>query len=312
MEAFTLYAVQIGSTTIDQITSQNIDPGLQEMLVSGDSTINNEHVSVSSQVPIVTFSTTDIDAILAAGSATVNGYPIDEANDSNAVKLWFRKRGMGATYVAGSVHLRATVNLGVLVPVSLRASHGDTPAEIECALTVVSDSGANQPVYFELVADPSLSPAIASVFTVGPWWVNGTQYDDIQDFNLEFGINVATPSGSGVIYPTGAYIASRAPTMTCTMLQLGRLDEATGLGALGVVRSGVTRAFLRKKVLGAALVPDATAEHIKFDVAEGRISPQNINAAHQSDAMVGLVVTPTWNGSNDPIAYTADVAVSGA
>ncbi|KPL06084.1 hypothetical protein AMJ85_10710 [candidate division BRC1 bacterium SM23_51] len=104
----------------------------------------------------------------------------------------------------------------------------------------------------------------------------------------------------------------REASMRCTSLDMPLLDETLGLSIAGKARTGITRAFLRKKALGGGLVPDATAEHVKLEVAEGRINPQEFGGDHQGQATLGLQVTPTYDGVNAPITYVKNVAVSGA
>ncbi len=307
-DVYGLYAVSIGSTVIRQITNQAFDPAVQEMLVSGSGQIDAEHASVSSQVAMMRFTTTELD--VAIGAAGVIGLKIDEANDSNQMVFQFRRRAQGSTYASGSVNVKMTVKLGLLMPVTVNAAQGDTPASIEYLLVCIYD-GTNDPIIIE--DDAALvdkTPAISKVWTVGPWYVNGNLVDIIQDFTMNFGINHQAPLGSGNVWPTLAYIQSRNPSMTCTGLDLAPAIEDIGL--LGVARSGITRAFLRKKAQGAANVAANVAEHIRFEVAEGRITTQNASVDHQDDANLGLLVTPTFDGTNAPIVVNTASVISGS
>lgn len=307
INVYSPYAVAIGAATvIRQITNVALDPAVQEMLVSGSGRIDPEHASVASQIPMMRFTTTAIKtAIDAAG---VSGLKIDQTNDTNQMIFQFQRRAQGGTFDTGSSHTKLTIKRGLLKPVTVNASQGDTPATIEYELVCLYD-GANAPVIIE--TDQALvdkSPAISDVWTVGPWWVNAALVDGIQDFTMNFGINHNAPLGSGEVWSQLAYIQSRAASMTCTSLDTSPIVSAVGL--LGIARSGSTRAFLRKKAQGGANVLDATAEHIRFDVAEGRITTQNYGSDHQGDATIGLLVTPTFNGTNDPIAVNTAAAVA--
>ena len=308
-DIYTLYALRIGATVIDQILSQNIDPGLTEMMVSGDSSLDNEHVSASAQTATIRFRTTAIAEVLDAVS--VSGLVIDEGNDSNGIDLWFRKRAMGGGFEAGE-DLLMVVNLGILVPVTLTANHPEQ-AEIECMLHLVWDGTNNPIVITKDQTVPNLSPSITAIHTIGPWWVNNTQLLGMRSFGVNFGLNVATKSSDGDVWPRSAHIESRGASMTGTSSDLAILDDATGLGIMGIVQSGGAtgiRTFLRKKEQGAGVLADNVAEHIRFSVAEGRVSPQEFGGEHQADAVTGILVTPSYDGSNQPIVYTKNVAVS--
>ncbi len=304
-DVYTLYALQIGTTVIDQIRSQTIDPGLTEMLESGDSSLDNLHVSVNNQSPTITFSTTALKKALDV--CGVAGLLIDEAGSSNGIDLFFRKRAMGGGYAAGSSHLKLTVNLGVLIPTTLPATHPEA-GSVEFMLYVVWD-GTNNPILIDKDQSVSLSLAFSAIHTIGPWWINGVQLLGMTSMGVDFGLTVETKASDGEVWPRSAHIISRGASMTGTTRDLAVLDRTASLGILGVARSAQTRAFLRKKAAGAALVEDATAEHIRFDINAGRISPQQITGEHQADASTGILVTPIYDGSNAPIVYAADVAV---
>lgn len=309
--SYSLYAVKIGTSAILQVAEQSVDPGITEMLVSADGVIYNEHASIVSVRPIVRFSTTQISAALDICGVT--GLVIDEAGSSNGVTLFFAQRDTGTGYTAGATHMAVGVALGLMYPTNLRASHEATdPASVEFALAAIGVSAVLAPLSIDKnQALVDLSPVISEVYTAGPWYVNGTVVADIQEFNLDFGITVASPSGSGNVWPTDAYFNEINPTMTCGCLDLPVLDDTLGVGALGVARTGITRAFLKKKAQGAANVADVTAEHIKFELAEGRINPGTFQGSHRGDAMTGLQVTSTWNGTLAPLAYTKEVAIAG-
>jgi hypothetical protein len=311
-DTYSLYAVAVGSSVIRQITDQRVDPGIMEMLVSGDGTIDNEHASIVGIRPILRFTTSGISQAL--NIAGVSGLVIDQAGSSNGVDLYFAKRAMGSGFASGSVHIKLEVDLGLLYPVSLRATHeANDPATIEYGLAAVGVDAANAPLSCAKGQSlGALAPAISEVYTVGPWWVNGTQVASVQEFGVDFGLEVASPSGSGAVWPTSAFFRRRAAGMTCTSHDLPILDDTAGISIQGKARSGVTRAFLTQKKQGVANWADAEAKHIKFELAEGRINPDPFGGAHQDDALAALRVTSTWNGANAPIAYTNNVAISGS
>jgi hypothetical protein len=161
------------------------------------------------------------------------------------------------------------------------------------------------------VALPAITPATTEIFGVGPVYVNGSVIDDIQSFNFETGYELEHTQGSSNIYPTLAYLVSRAMALTADILDLSQFDDAAGTGALGVIRSGVTRFFLRKRASGSTYELDATAVHIMFAVDEGAIRPGPFGAANQQNATAQIKATPTWDGTGTPVTVSTAAAVSG-
>ncbi|KPL05255.1 hypothetical protein AMJ85_12030 [candidate division BRC1 bacterium SM23_51] len=191
--AYTLYAIAVGTDVIKQISSCRIDPGIQEMLVSGDSSLDNEHASLQTQEPIVRFTTTAITAALDL--LGVGGLVIDEAGESNGVDLYFRRRAMGAGIADGDSHVKLTVNLGLMYPRILNVTHGGDPASIDGELACIYD-GTNYPIVIaknQALAD--LSPAINEVYTIGPWWVNDVRIALVQDLTVDFGLQTQAVHG---------------------------------------------------------------------------------------------------------------------
>jgi hypothetical protein len=305
---WTIYAVQIGSTVIDQIESQGIDPAIEQILMNTGGGVFPRFSAVTRQVPMIRFSTTKIDAALTA--IGMGGLVIDQAGSTNGVTVFFRKRVIGAGFAAGSSHLKAYVNLGLMTWGAVRASAGGN-AVIDVELTCLWDE-TNSPIVTTIAAADALTPTVADVFTVGPWWVNTTALgDDIVDFTLNGGFEIGTVGHN--VWPTNAHIRQQRPSMQCTSLDAGALKEASGgMGLAGKTRTGNTRAFLRKRIKGLQCELDAAEKHIEFDVAEGRIHIDDLTGNTDGDAAIQIVVTPNSDdGSNDPIAYTPLHVITG-
>jgi hypothetical protein len=309
MNTWKLYAMGYGAAgKIAAIQRYGFDPGITERSISADGSIDVTHKSIVSQSPIIRLSTTNIAQALTIMG--VGGIAIDETGASNHVDLYYAKRAVLGGIEAGSVHIKATVNLGLMYPVSITAGHqADDPATLEYMIVVTHDGSVNDPmVFLASQAVPDLTPTVANVHTCGPWYVNGSLLDQIQSTKINFGLNPQLVSGSGQVWPRAAEIISRDASATCTTQDMAILAT---LGIDGVPRSSTTKCFLRKVEQNAKLIADNVEEHIKFEMAEGMIRlDDDVSVEQGQPASAGVRMSPTYNDSLDPIAYANNVVIS--
>lgn len=305
--AYALAAVRINAGTpiiIDQIQDQSLDPGVEELLEGGGGSIDAEHLSVARQKPIMSFTTTALKTSL--GACALGGLIISAAASNTPIEFHFRKRSSGSGFEGASAHLRLRMTMGFMYITGVRANHPNA-AQATFAVVAIYD-GTNNPL--TIVKDqtlPSLTSPDDGIWTAGPVYINGTLYDnDIQSFSLTPNLQLGYIEGAGKTWPVGVHIQSRDASMEIGMGDVVLADDATGLGSIGVARSGVTRAFLRKKAAGAALEADDATKAIRFDMPEGRIRSTRVGGGHQGDVGLSVVCRATWDGSNDPIVIATE------
>jgi hypothetical protein len=312
-DAYALSAVRIDKTAdviIDQITDQNLDPGVEELLEGGGGAIDGEHLSVSRQRPIITFTTTALETAL--GTCGLGGLVLDDGETTGLIEFHFRKRLMGSTFAGASSHLILTVKYGFMYITGVRATHPNA-AQATFAVVAIYDGTNNPLTIVKAQTLPTLTSPADGIWTAGPVYINATKYDnDIRDFSLTPNINLGYVEGAGNVWPVSTYMQSRDAQMEFGMGDLALLDDATGLGSLGVIQSGVTRAYLRKKIAGAGVVADNVASHIQFGMAEGRIRATQAGGAHQGDVAMTVNCRATWDGTNDPIAIAVGETIDAA
>ncbi len=308
--AYALAAVRINAGTpiiIDQIQNQNLAPGVEELLEGGGGSIDAEHLSVSSQKAIISFATTALKTSL--GACGLGGLVIASSASNSPIEFHFRKRSRGSGFEGSGHDIRLRMTLGFMYITGVSGNHPNA-AQATFAVVAIYDGTNNPLTIVKAQTLPSLTSPDDGIWTVGPVYVNDTLYDnDIQSFSLTPNIQLGYVQGAGKIWPVNLHIVSRDAIMEFGMGDLALADDATGLGSLGVARSGVTRAFLRKKAAGAALIADNVANHIRFDIPGGRIKMTGMGGAHQGDVALTVNCRATYDGSNDPIAIAVDQLV---
>lgn len=296
----------ISAVSITGITDVRFSSNLSEVVQSTDGSLDPRFAAAMTQVSRIRFRTNDIRGALDV--AGFNGMDISgDAGLSDTLQFNFKKRAPGGTFVGEEGFVIGMV-AGILIPIQCRVSHGQI-AEIEMEAIPVYD-GVNVPFILELAAASTVGNTPTRLWTVGPWYINGVLLEGIRDFTINFGLDVELLEADGMPWPSRVAIKQRRPSFECSTYHLDQVDKDT-LAMIGQARGAgvVTRAFLRRKLEGGANTADGTIGHIRFDVAEGRISMQDLGSGHPESAMCRIGVTPTKTGSTDSIAVNTNVVI---
>lgn len=297
----TLYAVNTGTVLIDQIVAQNLDPALNFERASGDGDPRVKHISLMGGKPVIGLTSLALARTLAALGAT--GVAI--AGGANDAEFFLQKMLQDGTREGTLKHEKWTVNAGLFVPRSLRATH-DSFAEIECECHARYD-GTNLPVAVTALQSLAGSPAADEYFTVGPVKINGVDLGQVEEITVDFGLEVISRASDGNIWPTEMAIGAIAPEVTIRGLDANVLATF----GLGGTAQGVTDSVLyfRKKVEGGANEPDASAVHIAISIAKGNISVESVGGANNDPAESVLKITPVHDGANEVLAISTGSAI---
>lgn len=303
MSFFTLTAIEIGSTVISRITSQNIAPAIQKTLAKAAGLPDNTFVAVSAMAPIITFATTEVKQMLDL--AGMDGLLIDESVSFNGITLWLRQRLKGGVFASDTgTSIKVFINDAMLVPASCPSAIGQD-ATIEMQVMPIFD-GTNPPMLVTDATDftPTFATSDPDHWTIGKSWVDGKLVDFVETININFGLGIDRRTPPGTVYPTWIGIVSRDPSIIIQTNDLkhigtvaagvvgGGVDLSPDNGLEGIALSGTTRVFLQKRIPGGLLVADATASHISFQVNDGHVEYQDITGQGGDHAGVGMVVTP--------------------
>jgi len=331
MALYTLYGISYGATggaKFVQVQSQRMNSAIQHLLEAGDGSVDAKHISVSEQKPTITFTSTDIKGVLdmfnTVPLSVWDGKAIQASPTTDGpLTLYFRKRGVGAAFLGTLSHVAVAVTAGLMRVTGIRATHPQA-ATIDVEVTVVWDGSANDPVTIQRLQNlPALDPTANVIWTLGPWKMQGVFIPDFTDMTIDIGSQVETVAADGNIWPTHAHISQRRPTISGTTLRADIIDKAdgfdqigaggqgpAGFGILGVERTAATEIYLRKKLAGGGVVPDATAEHIKFAVNKGRMIWTDASAQTGQNAALSVQIMPIFDGTNAIIVVSTAVAIA--
>ena len=124
-ELLLLHAVNINGAPdviIGGITNQNLDAGLNNLLLNSDGDVDPTFISTFEQQARLEFTTRSIAAALA--QCGIGGLAVNAAN-ANPLDFHFQRAAEGGARQGAGSHLRLTMNEGMLIPTRLAARQGD-------------------------------------------------------------------------------------------------------------------------------------------------------------------------------------------
>jgi hypothetical protein len=279
------------SAWINQIKSESPDSGIKLFEEASGSEIDRMFVADQSIEPTVKLDTTD----LALGTTVGNSHvQINAGSGTPGFTLYGRYFPTGSVPdpIANSTHMTLVVSDGILVPVSISASHNSIATFsllVHATLGTGGSSGATPFVYTLNQAIPSGSTATVNQYTVGAVKYDSTLLTGIEDIRVNFGIKVAKEGSDGEVYPSFAGVMMRMNTIEFTTADpqlMATIGDAYALSSSFAV-------YFRKILFGGTRVPAATATHIKVSGTTGMIKPGGVSLAHQKPGTATFTYSPT-------------------
>jgi len=265
MNAYTIYAVNLGGDLISGCSDQAFDMGLVESIVKGDGSPYPTHIAPMEQRPSITFSTTELAALLT--KIGVLGWTIDSPVILYCQKLSDTGRS------AGSDHVVLTVNAGVVIPVQITASQGQGGEARMSARIVPTWDGTNIPIIPSTGALAG-TPAVGSVYTVGPVKINGSWPGGVQSINVNFGITDQSMMADGEGWARNNFRIGMDPII---MIDTTEATSLYTLGMAGTAAASTTAVFFtRIKGSDQSMRYAANeSQHVSI-AAQGRVSVRTI------------------------------------
>lgn len=114
-------------------------------------------------------------------------------------------------------------------------------------------------------------------------------------------------SAPGHVHPLFTAVQEQKPTFNFQTSELDTLLAAVGIGGATVANADL----YQKLATTTGSVARATTSHARLRIAEGVIYWTSIRMAHNQVATADVIVAANYDGSNNPIAASGTVALSG-
>lgn len=276
-----------------------LSTGLQKLIEGSSGQVDDTHVSILSQSPMLTIGTKSLKAGL-----TAIGYAGAQITNADAYLQQLAKYG---TREATGVRIRMAS--GLAVPRRLSASQG-AKAMLEYELLGLSADGATAIVTAATGEAIPAGGTVSEAFTLGPVSLNGTDYE-VESVDIEFGLVAAAEACSGQVYPTFASVMERHTVLRIGVLDLDAVDafDASGVWAEA---QGVTDSliYFRQKEAGAGNWADNQSKHVKITCDDGLIEFGGCEPTHGGRTVFNLIYTPIYDGTNLPLVIATDQQIT--
>jgi len=279
--------------------------GLEFQHLFGDGQLDPTFAALLDALPVVTFATYDVGALLALNS---NKFLIEGVSMSQAFNAYFRNQTADGT--VASTGDKYSLTNGIVIPTRLAAGH-KAIAVMECV--AIGRSGDKTTAALSRTADQNVpSVTTGSRYLAGKCEANGTQVNEIQMIEVMPNIQLRGPlGGDGQPYADHVGIDGRQPTISIVSQDLdaaATLDVSTGLRQTATD----SEVYFRKIDGSGTRVAAGTAEHIKLTIP-GNDSPMWIEElATAQGQVVGVSINyaPIWDTSNQIVSISAASAIS--
>lgn len=306
MNVFTNGFLNINGSAFLPVQSISFDPRVEKFAAGTAGAVDISHKSTQRTIPVCRVTTHAV----AAGLGVVGfaGLAITTVAD-----IFFQSVVSPATHGGTTTNRKLTINEGLLVPRSIRAGK-DSLAEYEFEIFAVFD-GTNNPAVSAIDQSmPSGSQILTEAFVAGTCVIPGigaaaADVDvEVQEMNLDFGIQEFTAGINGEAFARHASIMAREVELELTTLDLEACHYA---GNVGQAVDDIL-VYLRKVDNKALRVADATAEHIEIAFAESHVSSGSEESSQGSEATGRILVSPIWDGTNAVAVIDTTAAYNGA
>lgn len=296
------HAVSINSTYYSGIVGYSVNPNTEKAILHHDGLVDPVYACALNQKPEISIRSVDLANVLAA--VDFSGVALTE------LTTWFQKGADCATRASGTDHTKIVATSGCAVLMPLRATNNQI-VEAEVQAYLKSSTGLADP--FTITTGISLagSTAATAKYTMGPVYITpsgGSRAQlTVSDWEFDPGIEIEAISDDGLPFPTYIAIHRRAPKFRCTYVDMSKLATYTFNGALGSIE-----AFLRKvsETGAGSRVANATEEHIKITIADGRYQTDDSSVDDGSTATGTLMHDATYDGTNPIVDIEFDVAIA--
>lgn len=298
-QAYKLHQVVLNATTIKGIESSNVTNSLSQYMLQGGGSLDPFGIVSLKSDQAINFVTTDFVTML--GVSGITPFTITGAG----VKAYFRQLADGGVFTGGANDVLATSLKGRVHITGFSATQfGNASLNVSVIPTF---DGTNSPVN---ITTGATSPTLAvdtDLFTLGTLSINSVLVP-ISSVSYDSGFKFESMGADGQPFNTEVFSLARNPKFTFTIHNASLPVTISKL--IGNSTGGDVIFYLRKYSLGGGMVPDATAQHIKFTMKAGMIHSEGITAQNLSVASLQIIVTPSFNGTDPIVAINTASAIT--
>jgi len=297
------YPSSFDTTTINDVRSVSYNSAVSNMLAIAGGSTDIALSAMNFADPKITFTTGDIQTILATCSAATG-----QSVAAGAWEVQFQKRLNGGRFAGTGSHTTLNGTDGFLYWTSITATQ-DAPDGAEGTLELFPLSGGANPGYTSPVVQNTSqslagSPAINSRLALGPVYANGSQVVGVQRVTINCGNMVSGGTRSdGALFHTQCSIEKREPTIEVEVINpaIGNTLNPfiSALSGSGVV------VYLQKVSGGGGRVAFATTQHVSFSSTAGSWNFVSHSVTGQGD------VTSIFRAQiHGPLSFSTGTAIS--
>jgi len=295
-----------GAFNLDGVETQMDDVGAEVVRMFAAGQVDPSFAAIFTIAPKMTATITDIKTAIDGG-IFLNGLAFETGGSAiTTCDIYFVQTDASGTRKSGSNHSRTRFAKGLVVPRRIMARQGE-PAKMDIEIWPVYDGTNEIAVPDNAVALPH-TPVIDEAWTLGPVSFNGTAVDGLQEWTLDFGIEVEAMYSDGLEKPSRVHISQRAPTLDIPNKDLAQYATFTLDGTVQTATDSVF--YLRKMVRASSTLANATAEHIKFTVDDGLFVPMSRGGPNNRSHDQRTVYSVLYDGTNAPIIANTASAIT--
>lgn len=294
-----LAAITIGSTTLTQVKSKDIDPGIRLQLESMGGSVQPSFAGLLQQELAFAFTTTEIARML--GICGVN--TVDIPGTATSVASYYAKLLNTKTYAGALSHDRDRILCGMILPTRITARQGQ-PAEMEVTVVPVYD-GTNNPVIQD-VNQTLPTGVVSEMFTLGPGSINGVAVNGGLNVSVMFNWNLDKEFGDGDTWMSWCASLGNSPHLELSTPNRVLFNQ---LGISGGALSQPAIFYLRSIQRNKVAYANASAQHIKMTMNDGCAYPGRWSGQVGRRGEQPCTIVGTYDGTNAALAIATAQAI---
>lgn len=314
---FLPYSVQIKTPSVtawvNQIENTTPEGGVSLFEETSGSETDRQFTAISQIMSTMALATSDLTILTTCG---MSGVPISSASGDPGLVMYGRELPFGAvpTAIATADHIKLACSDGLLVPVSLRASHNAVAKlalMLHAALGTDGTSGATPFVRTASVAIPTGQTATSNIFTLGPLKYTytdgggGSRLVDLSEANVTFGIQVLKEGNSGRVHPDHLSIIARM-----SKLEFSTKDTELITEVGDSLTCTAFAQYFRAVAQNGQRIAEATTSHVSVSSASGMLTPGATSLTHKQAGTSSYTYTPSLSTNLLSISASAAIPTS--